>query len=65
MLEHQMTVLKAVADNHALFRKELIKSLDWLDFEEKTKLKAWLQENYCGEYSDLISETFAGKNPSA
>ena len=65
MLEHQMTVLKAVADNHALFKKELIKSLKWLDLEEKTQLKTWLQENYQGEYSDLISETFRGKNPKA
>ena len=62
MLEHQMTVLRAVADNQDLFKKELIKSLDWLDFEEKLKLKTWLQENYPGEHSDLINEAFTGKN---
>lgn len=65
MLEHQMTVLKAVADNHDLFKKELIKSLDWLDPEEKSQLRSWLQENFPGKYSDLINDTFHGKNPTA
>lgn len=65
MLEHQMTVLKAVADNQDLFKKELIKSLDWLDLEEKSQLKSWLQENYISKYSDLINEAFPGKNHTA
>jgi len=65
MLEHQMTVLKAVADNHDLFKKELRKSLDWLDLEEKSQLKSWLKKNYYSIYSDLINQTFSEQNHTA
>ena len=59
MLEHQMTVLNAVSGNRELFRKELIKSLGWLDTEESNQFNKWLKENYWNEYSDIIKEAFS------
>lgn len=46
MLELQKLVLKNVCNNSRLFKKELRKSLAWLNSAELTKLRIWLRENY-------------------
>ncbi len=56
MLEHQMRILKAVADNDELFKKEMMKTLTWLNFREKDKFCRWLNENYPKHYHDLNEE---------
>jgi hypothetical protein len=58
MLEHQMTVLQAVEDNHNLFEKELKKSLKWLSLEEKNQLQEWLEKRYQQRYPELIENAF-------
>ncbi len=54
MLEHQKIVLRNVAYNHDLFRKELLKSLAWLNSNELTKLRVWLRKNYWSTHKNVI-----------
>ena len=56
MLEHQKIVLKGVSNDKKLFRKELIKSLAWLNAYELTQLRLWLRENFYQKHSDIIKE---------
>lgn len=58
MLEHQKTVLQAVADNEQLFRKELKKSLTWLNNEEILQLKKWVNENFSQSHAKTIQQVF-------
>ncbi|GAB7088803.1 hypothetical protein [Marinifilum fragile] len=55
MLEHQKFVLQAVADQENLFRKELIKSMNWLDEYDQEKLLNWLKERF-NNRKDIIDE---------
>lgn len=55
MLEHQKLVLQNVAWNQDLFRKELLKSLSWLNEEEQEQLYIWLSKNF-DYYNDIIQE---------
>lgn len=54
MLEHQKKVLKAVADNEELFRKELLKSMVWLNSEELMLLRKWLKQEYWDTHKNII-----------
>jgi len=56
MLEHQKIVLQAVADNEQLFRKELKKSLTWLNNEEISQLEKWLIENFSQSHAKTIQQ---------
>lgn len=56
MLEHQMAVLMAVSNEKILFRKELIKSLTWLDQGELAQLRSWVQANFNTQYPDIIED---------
>lgn len=58
MLEHQMHVLRAVADNRELFKKELIKSLKWLNPDQLPLFKRWVNENFHQQYPHLIENAF-------
>jgi hypothetical protein len=55
MLEHQKFVLQAVADQENLFRKELIKSMNWLDEYDQEKLINWLRKRFNNRL-DVIDE---------
>lgn len=56
MLEHQKMVLKNVAYNNDLFRKELLKSLAWLNSNDLTQLRVWLRENYWNIHREIIQD---------
>jgi hypothetical protein len=58
MLEHQKTIIKNSLHDKDMFRKELIKSLKWLDQIEQQKLYLWLKEQYWNTHSDLIESVF-------
>ena len=65
MLEHQKIVLSGVCDQKQLFRKELLKSLSWLDAKEQDALKGWVWENFYHMHSETIDEVFKGSYPVA
>lgn len=56
MLEHQKLVVKNVAYDLNLFRKELIKSLTCLNAYELTQFRRWLRKNFKGEHLRIIRE---------
>ncbi|MCU4155516.1 hypothetical protein J1N10_05980 [Carboxylicivirga sp. A043] len=56
MFELCKTVLNGVHEDKNLFRKELIKSLSWLNSEEQIKLQAWVREKFGHEHADVIDE---------
>jgi hypothetical protein len=58
MLEHQKIVLNGVKNNKKLFRKELIKSLAWLNNNEQTQLRKWVKENFICLHAEIIMDVF-------
>lgn len=58
MLEHQKQVINGVGNNKILFRKELKKSIAWLNAAEQAQLKTWVKENFGELYPEIIQEVF-------
>jgi len=58
MLEHQKSVLRAIAENPVLFRKELEKSFKWLSNQEVKKLLVWIDTEFNGQYHQLSHHLF-------
>lgn len=58
MLEHQKILLMNSVHDFNMFRKELVKSLNWLDQFERQKLYLWLRDKYWNTHSDLIETVF-------
>lgn len=56
MLEYVKIILQKVSFDAMLFRKELQKSITWLNEEEKVELKIWLNASFTGEYKNVIKE---------
>ncbi|MFA9370227.1 MAG: hypothetical protein ACERIH_00780 [Labilibaculum antarcticum] len=59
MLEHQKFVLKSVSDQEHLFRKELLKSIEWLSEEELYELFNWLKSNFYFSHKDCVKQVFS------
>ena len=56
MLEHQIIVLRGVSHDKYLFRKELLKSLSWLNAEDQSNLFRWVCENYLSHHPEILKE---------
>ncbi len=56
MLEMSKLVLQKVSFDRSLFKKELIKTRNWLKRDEVLVLKAWALVTFAGKYDDLILE---------
>ena len=56
MLEHQKIVLNGVKHDKQLFRKELIKSLAWLNPGDQTLLRRWVYENFNHLHPEILKE---------
>jgi len=59
MLDYVKTILIKVSFDQNLFKKELEKSLQWLDAEEILKLKDWVVEKFSHMYKDIILDVFS------
>ena len=58
MLEHQMKVLRNLAYDEKLFKKEILKSFSWLNEQDSLKLKAWLLQHYGGTHNQVLTDVF-------
>lgn len=58
MLDHQKIILRNVNQDPKLFRKELLKSLNWLSEEDQQKLYDWVKTNYWSSHKNIIQEVF-------
>ena len=59
MLELQQMTLSNLCADKDLFKKELIKSLMWLQSYEIYQLRRWLKSNYHETHGEIISEVFS------
>jgi hypothetical protein len=58
MLKYTEIVLLKVSFNRDLFKKELMKALNWLKKDEIRILKTWCIINFGAIYLDVINEVF-------
>ncbi len=58
MLELSKQILEKVSFDRSLFKKELKKSLRWIQPQERVHLKAWCMTTFGAIYGDLIREVF-------
>ena len=61
MLEYAKVILPKVSFSRDLFRKELIKCINWVGEAEISKLKDWCYENFMDMYPDILTKAFAMK----
>ena len=55
MLEFCKSVLEKVSFDHVLFKKELIKSIQWINTTDAKSLREWCIEMYGNKYSGKSS----------
>ncbi len=60
MLNHQQQVLQGVSNDKELFKKELVKSLKWLEQSDKSELKKWVKSHFRESHPKVIEEVFSG-----
>ena len=58
MLEFCKNILEKVSFDQVLFKKELVKSIQWIDTTDAISLREWCIEMYGNKYSDIIQKTF-------
>ena len=58
MYELSRQILEKVSFDQSLFRKELIKAINWIEKEEKLLLKVWCIATFGHIYKDMIYEIF-------
>lgn len=58
MLELQKFVLQRVSDDARLFKKELTKSIQWLNSQDVEKLKQWAITRFGNTHAEILREVF-------
>lgn len=58
MLEMSKKILQKVSFDRKLFKKELKKSLKWINPQEHVQFKAWCLATFGAVYHELIIEVF-------
>jgi hypothetical protein len=61
MLEYARVILPKVSFSRELFRKELVKCINWVGDSEVNSLKEWCFENFMEMYPDILAEAFKMK----
>ena len=61
MLEYARVILPKVSFSRELFRKELVKCINWVGDAELNSLKEWCFENFVEMYPDILAEAFNRK----
>ncbi len=56
MIEYAKTILPKVVSNKVLFRKELLKSINWAEGQEKIMVYRWSYVNFSAIYPDILTE---------
>lgn len=59
MLEHQKIILSNTSHDKMMFKKELYKSIGWLNPDELSELRRWVRRRYWNTHRDVIKEAFA------
>ena len=56
MLEHQKLIIKNVSHNGDFFKKEILKSVKWLNVSDLIQLFEWLKNNFWQSREKEIKE---------
>jgi hypothetical protein len=59
MLDYAKVILPKVSFSKQLFRKELVKCINWLKPSEVSKLHDWCYSNFKEIYPDVLEEVFS------
>ena len=59
MIEYAKVILPKVSFSRELFRKELAKSVKWVEPNELNKLREWCEENFGEMYPEILAEVFS------
>ncbi|NLB25969.1 MAG: hypothetical protein GX820_04670 [Bacteroidales bacterium] len=59
MLDYAKVILPKVSFSEQLFKKELIKCINWLEPSEVKKLREWCFLTFKEIYPDLLKEVFS------
>ena len=60
MIEYAKAILPVVSSWEILFKKELVKSLEWITEEEYPEFYLWCYTMFSHVYADLLDEVFSG-----
>lgn len=63
MLDYAKTVLPKVVLWKNLFRKELIKCIQWAEQDEKMELYRWCRQNFFEKYPDILTDVYSLVKP--
>ena len=58
MLEFCKNILEKVSFDQVLFKKELVKSLQWINTTDAISLREWCIEMYGNIYSVMIQQAY-------
>ena len=61
MLDYAKVILPKVSFSRELFRKELLKCINWVNKGEVDELRSWCFENFSEIYPEILSEAFGSK----
>jgi hypothetical protein len=61
MLEYAKQILPKVCNWKDLFRKELIKSIEWAAPENRDEIYEWCFQNYYQLHEDVLDEVFQNR----
>ncbi|MGD9931866.1 MAG: hypothetical protein AB7U05_17740 [Mangrovibacterium sp.] len=59
MIEYAKVILPKVSFSRELFRKELTKSMNWVEPGQLEELIKWCNENFGEMYPDILHEVFS------
>lgn len=60
MLDHQKVLIANLSANPDFVRKEVFKTLRWIDNHEVGEFVQWLLDNYYPLYPELFTDLFGG-----
>lgn len=62
MIEYAKTILPVICGWEILFKKELVKSLNWMNKEEHPEFCCWCYAMFSPVYTDVLDEVFSNKS---
>jgi len=59
MLDYAKIILPKVSFSSQLFKKELLKCVQWVEANEVQELHDWCYKNFKDMYADILEEVFS------
>ncbi len=59
MIEYAKVILPKVSFSRDLFKKELIKCVNWVEVENQHEFRDWCEDNFGEMYPEILNEVFS------